>query len=237
MANNTDTVLLTHQNSMGHALGIAQGIAIAQKNRVVWCFDGDGAALMHLGSFATSAPFRLSNLRHILINNDAHESVGEQDTVASQKPDYISKNGAHNFVDMASSMGYRALGSVCSSGELGDALKKIYGRSMDAPIFLEVKVALGTRPDLGRPKHSTKDAKEAFMSFLEQPQPNRLPAVNGNYSGEKDKLLLTPGTSLLLTVVVIQLPVRCGSPSHFASFSPPCRPINNFKKRKRGHDA
>lgn len=145
--------------SMGHALGIAQGIALAQPNRTVWCLDGDGAALMHLGSFSHSAPFNLTNLRHILFNNEAHESVGEQKTAASQ-------GVRHNFsfTDVASSMGYASLSSVSSSRELNSELQKFDGHS--SPTFLEVKVNLGSRSDLGRPKHTTRDAKNAFIDFL-----------------------------------------------------------------------
>ena len=68
---------------MGHALSIAHGIALAQPERTVWCLDGDGAALMHLGNLATTGALnssygKLSNLRHIILNNRVHDSVGAQ---------------------------------------------------------------------------------------------------------------------------------------------------------------
>jgi phosphonopyruvate decarboxylase len=181
--------------SMGHALAIAQGIAVTQSNRTVWCLDGDGAALMHLGSLTLSASFRISNLRHILFNNQAHESVGEQPTVASQSSGTFSLRKPLNFAELATVAGYSSLGRVRSSEELASALSKVEGAALDeGPIFLEVRTALGTRSDLGRPKMSTTDARNAFMEFLRQPvhstsserPPNRL--LDG-----KDPLLLTPG--------------------------------------------
>ena len=37
---------------MGHASSIALGVAMTKKSRDVWCFDGDGAAIMHMGAFS-----------------------------------------------------------------------------------------------------------------------------------------------------------------------------------------
>ncbi len=62
--------------SMGHASMIALGIAMEKKERTVWCLDGDGAALMHLGSMAVAAAQRCTNLIHVVLNNKAHETVG-----------------------------------------------------------------------------------------------------------------------------------------------------------------
>ena len=68
--------------SMGHALMIALGIAKAQPARPVFCLDGDGASLMHLGNLAIAGQSGCANLTHIVFNNAAHDSVGGQPTVA-----------------------------------------------------------------------------------------------------------------------------------------------------------
>ena len=70
--------------SMGHALMIALGIAKAQPARPVFCLDGDGASLMHLGNLAIAGQSGCANLTHIVFNNAAHDSVGGQPTVAGQ---------------------------------------------------------------------------------------------------------------------------------------------------------
>ena len=62
--------------SMGHASSIALGIAHMKQSRGIYCFDGDGAALMHLGSMATIGQLGLTNYKHIIFNNGAHDSVG-----------------------------------------------------------------------------------------------------------------------------------------------------------------
>ena len=69
---------------MGHASQIATGIAIDQPDRPVYCFDGDGAALMHMGSMAITGTRNLPNLIHVVFNNGCHESVGGQPTVAQK---------------------------------------------------------------------------------------------------------------------------------------------------------
>ena len=67
--------------SMGHASQIALGIALEKKDRKVWCFDGDGATIMHMGSMAIVASKSPNNYVHVVFNNGAHDSVGGQPTV------------------------------------------------------------------------------------------------------------------------------------------------------------
>ena len=70
--------------SMGHSSSIALGTALVKKERRVWCIDGDGSALMHMGSMAVIGALAPSNYVHILVNNESHESVGGQPTVSSR---------------------------------------------------------------------------------------------------------------------------------------------------------
>ena len=58
---------------MGHANQIALGLAISSPNRSIYCFDGDGAALMHMGSMAIIGQSGCSNLMHIIFNNGVHD--------------------------------------------------------------------------------------------------------------------------------------------------------------------
>jgi phosphonopyruvate decarboxylase len=68
--------------SMGHASSIALGIAVSKPSRQIWCFDGDGSVIMHLGSLATIGEAAPGNFKHVIINNGAHDSVGGQPTAA-----------------------------------------------------------------------------------------------------------------------------------------------------------
>ncbi|MEE3466954.1 MAG: phosphonopyruvate decarboxylase [Eubacterium sp.] len=82
--------------SMGHASSIALGIALQKPEKRVWCIDGDGAALMHMGAMAVVGDINPKNLIHIVINNGAHETVGGQPTVAKDR----------NLAKVAADLGY-----------------------------------------------------------------------------------------------------------------------------------
>jgi phosphonopyruvate decarboxylase len=140
--------------SMGHASQIALGIAIAKPSRQVFCLDGDGAALMHLGSLAICGCSNIKNFKHIVINNGAHDSVGGQPTVGFQ----IS------FSSVAHAVCYNKVLSVDTINDLNNAIQIV--RNSDGPVFLEVKVNKGSRGDLGRPKTTPNENKIKFMEFV-----------------------------------------------------------------------
>lgn len=140
--------------SMGHASQIALGIAMAQPDRKVWCFDGDGAAIMHMGSMAIVASKQPKNYVHIVFNNGAHDSVGGQPTV-----------GLHiDLPAVAKAVGYKNTCSVDSKEALAEALKAVV--AMEGPSLLEIKVKKGNRKDLGRPTTTPIQNKEALIEFL-----------------------------------------------------------------------
>ena len=142
--------------SMGHASQIALGIALAQPERRVWCFDGDGAAIMHMGSMAIVASKAPKNYVHVVFNNGAHDSVGGQPTVGLKI----------DLPAVAKAVGYKAIYSVDSKAELDSVLAKV--NSFESPALLEIKVKKGNRKDLGRPTTTPIQNKEALMTFLKK---------------------------------------------------------------------
>lgn len=140
--------------SMGHASQIALGIALEKNDRRVWCFDGDGATLMHMGSMAIVASKSPTNYIHVIFNNGAHDSVGGQPTVGLKI----------DVPAVAKAVGYNSTFSVDSKEALQEVLPKL--ASLEGPILLEVKVKKGNRKDLGRPTTTPIENKEALMSFL-----------------------------------------------------------------------
>lgn len=80
--------------SMGHSSSIALGVALNKPSTRIWCVDGDGAVLMHMGSMAVLGANKPKNMIHIVINNGAHETVGGMPTVASQI-DLVEKLHTH----------------------------------------------------------------------------------------------------------------------------------------------
>lgn len=141
--------------SMGHSSSIALGIALQRPERRVWCLDGDGAALMHLGAMALIGSSRPANLVHIVLNNEAHESVGGLPTVA----------GLLDLPAIARACGYPGAVSVNSRSELERALAA--AKEAKQLTLIEVKCALGARDDLGRPTTTPQENKAAFMAALE----------------------------------------------------------------------
>lgn len=140
--------------SMGHASQIALGIALAQPERRVWCFDGDGAAIMHMGSMAIVANKAPKNYIHVVFNNGAHDSVGGQPTVGLKI----------DLPAVAQAVGYKATYSVDEKEALGSVL--CVAKRLDGPVLIEVKVKKGNRKDLGRPTTTPIQNKEALMNFL-----------------------------------------------------------------------
>ena len=140
--------------SMGHASQIALGIALAQPERLVWCFDGDGATIMHMGSMAIVGNKAPKHYIHVVFNNGAHDSVGGQPTVGLKI----------DLPAIAKAVGYKATYSVDNKADLESVLKDVNG--FESPTLLEVKVKKGNRKDLGRPTTTPIQNKEALMRFL-----------------------------------------------------------------------
>lgn len=140
--------------SMGHSSSIALGVAINKPDKKIWCIDGDGAMLMHMGAMAVLGANKPQNLVHIVINNSAHETVGGMPTVAGQI----------DIVGVARSCGYPSAVSVDSFEALDTQLQK--AKSANALSLIEVKCSIGARDDLGRPTTTAIENKQNFMQNL-----------------------------------------------------------------------
>ena len=140
--------------SMGHASALALGIALHRPQRRVMILDGDGAALMHMGALTTIGAAAPKNLVHILLNNEAHESVGGAPTAV----------GSVNLPAVAANVGYHVLPTAETAEELSRTLAHLH--DTDTLTFLEVRTAIGSRADLGRPTTTPIENKEALMRTL-----------------------------------------------------------------------
>jgi phosphonopyruvate decarboxylase len=142
--------------SMGHASQIALGVALAQPERRVYCLDGDGALIMHLGSLAIIGSRAPRNFVHVVLNNGCHESVGGQPTAGLDI----------DVSQIAKACGYRTTNSATSLAELRTSLKSMTNE--EGPCLLEVRVSSASRKDLGRPDTSLVENRNRFMKFLQQ---------------------------------------------------------------------
>jgi phosphonopyruvate decarboxylase len=140
---------------MGHTSSIALGIAIEKKDRRVYCIDGDGSLIMHMGSLAINGLSKdLYNFKHIVINNGAHDSVGGQPTL-----------GFHiDMITIAKACGYTYATSVESIDSISQSLEDLANHKGRG--FLEIKVNKGARENLGRPTTTPLENKIAFTNFL-----------------------------------------------------------------------
>lgn len=140
---------------MGHASQIAMGVAVNKPDRLIYCLDGDGAVLMHMGSLAIIGAAKPENFRHVVVNNGAHDSVGGQPTTGFEI----------DLPAIARACNYRWVRSTGNPAEIPDLLKDL--REATGPALLEIKVNKGSRADLGRPTTTTHDNKRDFMAYLQ----------------------------------------------------------------------
>ncbi len=142
--------------SMGHSSSIALGVALNKPDKKIWCIDGDGAMLMHMGAMAVIGKYKPDNLIHVVINNGAHETVGGMPTVANDI----------DLVGIAKACGYKRAVSVESFKDLDAVLNE--AKQNAGLSLIEVKCAIGAREDLGRPTTSARENKDRFMRGIQE---------------------------------------------------------------------
>ena len=140
--------------SMGHSSSIALGIALNKIDKKIFCFDGDGAMLMHMGSVALIGSKSPKNFYHVMFNNSAHESVGGLPTIMSDI----------HIEELILSCGYKEVYNASSIDELNNILPKFV--KSDGPVFLNIDVKIESRKDLGRPTTTPIENKEEFIKKL-----------------------------------------------------------------------
>ncbi len=140
--------------SMGHSSSIALGVAANKSDLKVWCIDGDGAVLMHMGALAVIGSAKPDNFVHIVLNNEAHETVGGMPTAA----------GHVDIPAIAKACGYQYAVSVDNYEDLDKELYR--AKNYKGLCMIEIKCAIGAREDLGRPTTTTFENRDNFMKFV-----------------------------------------------------------------------
>lgn len=141
--------------AMGHASSIALGIAIAKPERRVYCLDGDGSFLMHMGAAAAIGTLKPRNYTHIVVNNRSHDSTGGQPTA-----------GQHIDIPVvAKACGYSSSVSVERTKDIADAMRN--AKDVVGPALIEILARPNSGLDLKRPSGIPKERKVRFMANLE----------------------------------------------------------------------
>lgn len=140
--------------SMGHSSSIALGIALEKSERKIFCFDGDGAFIMHMGAITNIGKLKPNNLIHVVFNNGAHESVGGQPTLGFEI----------DICAIARSCGYSDALSISTQEEMEELSEKI--NDLTGPVLIELRVGIDSRDNLGRPTSTPIENKQMFMQNL-----------------------------------------------------------------------
>jgi phosphonopyruvate decarboxylase len=146
---------------MGTASAIGLGIASVLPRQPVVILDGDGAALMKLGTLATIGHQQPARLIHIILDNEMHDSTGGQSTVSSTT----------DFARIAAAAGYRSVFSAERSEDLRGCVTEM--RRIRGPSLLHVKIRPGSPEKLGRPTVKPPEIRDRFMDFLKSRQSAR----------------------------------------------------------------
>ena len=139
---------------MGTASAIGFGVAHALPEQPVVVLDGDGAALMKLGSLATIGCYQPKNLLHIVLDNEVHDSTGGQQT----------SSPITRFAEIAAATNYRRAMTADRPDDIRQAVREL--RQADGPSLLHVKIQPGSPKEIGRPTVKPHEVKERFMDFL-----------------------------------------------------------------------
>ena len=142
--------------SMGYSSSIALGIALANNRQQVYCLDGDGAFIMHLGALTNIGNTAPANFKHILFNNGAHESVGGQPTLGF----------AIDVKSIVKACGYKTAITAITREEIAGAMHRL--STGEGPALLEIRVKIQSRDDLGRPTTTPIENKIHFMNHLKK---------------------------------------------------------------------
>ncbi len=151
---------LSHSNdflcvgSMGHTSSVALGISLFT-DKSVYCIDGDGAFIMHMGAAAVNAHNIPNNYRYIIINNGAHESVGGQSTVGFKI----------NIPDILHGCGFE---NICIAKCQEEIISGMHFLNAHKKSAMVIYVKQGSRKNLGRPTISPLQNKKSFMENFNQ---------------------------------------------------------------------
>jgi phosphonopyruvate decarboxylase len=139
---------------MGCASAIGLGLSLCQKKRKVIVLDGDGAALMRMGTMATIGYYHPDNLIHTILDNESYESTGGQATVST----------CIDFALIAAACSYNAVFRCDTEYSLKEVVKSAI--NVKGPVCIHVKVATEANVSLGRPTLPPVEIKEQFMRYI-----------------------------------------------------------------------
>lgn len=157
--NNVDkSRLFLMVGSMGHLSSYCLGLALYNSQKKVWCIDGDGAMLMHLGSMAMIGNAKPKNFVHILLNNAMHESVGVQPTIAQDI----------DFAEIAVKFGYKNYFNIEKEEELNNFLQIVHNLNDLTFVHIKLSNKQSLSDNLSRPKTTPLERLNSFIDYIKK---------------------------------------------------------------------
>lgn len=142
--NMKDSIEFYMMGSMGHALPLGLSVALGTHKRVV-VLDGDSSCLMHAGAMASVGAKKPKNLIHVVLDNEAHWSTGNQPSLSPSV----------DFPKIAEGFGYRNVFVAMTEDELKSVLKK--SLEENGPTFVHAKISQG-----GLPREKIKRVSDTY---------------------------------------------------------------------------
>lgn len=141
--------------SMGLLSSLGLGLALLAPQRRVWVLDGDGSALMSLGTLPLIATASPPNLIHVILDNEAYESTGGQPSISATV----------DLAAVAEHCGYPQVHRVTTPYEFEKALPAC---AADAgPHLVLVKVAMAPVEGMPRVSHPPTAIRDRFKTHLQ----------------------------------------------------------------------
>jgi phosphonopyruvate decarboxylase len=144
------------QGSMGHACSIGLGVALTRPDRTVVVLDGDGAALMHMGSLSVIGHQAPSNLVHVILDNGAHESTGGQRTTS----------GTTSFAAVGAATGYKTAVECRTAEDVDGAVQEAISTPGPHLCVIRTLPRTGEMPPRATSAYSAHRMRDRFSDAL-----------------------------------------------------------------------
>ena len=139
--------------SMGLALPIALGVALAQPKRRIFALEGDGSLLMQLGCLSTIATLKPKNLTMVVMDNGIYQITGAQPTPAAAVADIV-----------AIAIGSGLANSAWAADE--EDFERLIDQSLRSSEPMLIGVRIDDKPGTGATKRDPVQIRERFMLGL-----------------------------------------------------------------------
>ena len=142
--------------SMGLLSSFGLGLAVLTPEQRVFVMEGDGSALMSLGTLPLIATERPDNLVHIILDNEAYESTGAQPSISSEV----------DLAEVGKSCGYQHVVRVDDIEGLEFAL--LACDAGPGPHLILIKAGIAPVKGISRVSHSPTDIRDRFRSCIQR---------------------------------------------------------------------